>query len=75
MFIDGFIWLPEIVEKLSVKHRISTDEAEEVFFNGPRFRFVEGGLRAGEDVYAATGQTDRGGTLSSSSSSNPMDGL
>jgi uncharacterized DUF497 family protein len=58
MYIDDFIWLPDILDKLVVKHHVTQDEAEEVFFNNPRFRFVESGRRAGEDVYAATGQTD-----------------
>lgn len=60
MIIDDFIWLPDIVEKLIVKHNISQDEAEEVFFNRPRFRFVEKGNRKNEDVYSAYGQTDSG---------------
>jgi uncharacterized DUF497 family protein len=60
MNIDDFIWLPAIVEKLEVKHRVTPDEIEEVFFNKPRFRFVETGLRAGEDVYSASGVTDTG---------------
>ena len=60
MRIDGFAWLPEIVEKLSSKHGVEQEEAEEVFFNRPRFWFVENGYRAGEDVYAATGQTNAG---------------
>lgn len=30
------------------------------FFNRPRYRFVESGYRQGEDVYAASGQTDAG---------------
>jgi hypothetical protein len=60
MRIDGFAWIPDIVEKLWSKHHVDQDEAEEVFFNGPRFWFVENGNRAGEDVYAAMGQTDGG---------------
>jgi hypothetical protein len=60
MHIDDFIWLPDIVEKLAVKHRITQDEAEEVFFNRPQYRFVESGHRLGEDVYSASGQTDAG---------------
>ena len=60
MYIDDFIWLPTVIEKLAVKHHLTQDEAEEVFFNKPRFRFVESGNRIGEDVYAATGQTDAG---------------
>ena len=58
MQIDDFIWLPDIVDKLAVKHNVTQDEAEDVFFNRPRYRFVEAGYRPGEDVYSAGGQTD-----------------
>ena len=60
MHIDDFVWLPDIIDKLAAKHHVSQDETEEVFFNRPRYRFVESGNRPGEDVYAATGQTDAG---------------
>lgn len=60
MYIDDFIWLPDIVEKLAVKHEVMPDEAEDVFFDRPRYRFVETGDRPSEDVYAAFGQTDAG---------------
>ena len=60
MQIDDFIWLPDIVDKLAVKHNVTQDEAEDVFFNRPRYRFVESGHRSGEDVYSAGGQTDAG---------------
>lgn len=40
MYIDDFLWLPDIVDKLAVKHRVLPEEAEEIFFNAPRFRFV-----------------------------------
>ncbi|HEY4722967.1 MAG TPA: BrnT family toxin [Anaerolineae bacterium] len=60
MHIDDFVWLPDVLEKLAVKHDVTQDEAEEVFFNRPQFRFVESGHREGEDVYAAGGQTDSG---------------
>jgi uncharacterized DUF497 family protein len=60
MNIDDFIWLPTIVEKLESKHGVLPDEAEEVFFNKPRFRFVETGIRMGEDVYSASGRTNGG---------------
>jgi hypothetical protein len=53
--IDDFIWLPDIVEKLAVKHDVTQDEAEDIFFNRPRFRFVESGHRVDEDVYSAAG--------------------
>ncbi|QTA80852.1 Putative toxin-antitoxin system, toxin component, type II BrnT [Desulfonema limicola] len=58
--IDDFIWLPDIIEKLIVKHNITQDEVEEVFFNRPHFRFVEKGNRKDENVYSALGQTDSG---------------
>jgi uncharacterized DUF497 family protein len=60
MFIDGFLWLPDIIDKLIVKHHVSQEEAEEVFFNNPRFRFVEKGFRPDENVYVVGGQTDAG---------------
>lgn len=36
------------------------DEAESIFFNSPKYRFVESGYRPGEDIYSAGGQTDAG---------------
>ena len=60
MFIDDFIWLPSILDKVEVKHQVSQDEVEEVFFNRPRYRFVELGNQKGEDVYSASGQTEAG---------------
>lgn len=52
MRIDDFIWLPDIIDKLAVKHQVTQDEVEEIFFSQPRFRFVASGDRSGEDVYA-----------------------
>ena len=60
MYIDDFVWLTEIANKVATKHRVTPDEAEEVFFNNPKYRFVESGHRLGEDVYSAGGQTDSG---------------
>jgi uncharacterized DUF497 family protein len=60
MYIDDFIWLPDIAEKIAVKHRVTEEETEEVFFNRPYYRFVEYGHEKGEDVYSASGQTDAG---------------
>jgi uncharacterized DUF497 family protein len=60
MYIDDFLWLPDVAEKLIVKHHVSPEEAEQVFFNDPRYQFVEKGHRQSEDVYAALGQTDTG---------------
>lgn len=60
MYIDDFVWLPDVIEKLAIKHRMTQNETEEIFFNRPQYRFVESGYRAGEDVYSASGQTDAG---------------
>ena len=60
MPIDDFVWLPDIIDKLIVKHQVSQNEVEEVFFARPRFRFVESGYRKDENVYSATGQTESG---------------
>ena len=60
MNIDDFVWLPDIIDKLATKHQVAEDEAEEIFFNRPSYRFAESGHRPGEDVYSAWGQTDAG---------------
>lgn len=60
MYIDDFIWLEAVVEKLAAKHGVTPEEVEEVFFNRPRYRFAEKGQREGEDVYFAAGQTESG---------------
>ena len=60
MYIDDFIWLPDFIEKLIVKHHVTPDEAEEIFFNRPRYHFDESGYTKGEDIYSACGQTNAG---------------
>jgi len=60
MHIDDCIWLPDLIEMIYVKHHVTQDEVEEIFFNVPPFRFVESGYREGEDVYSAYAQTDAG---------------
>jgi len=60
MYIDDFLWLPAIVDKLMTKHRVAPEEVEDLFFDRPRYRFVESGHRPGENVYAVLGQTDAG---------------
>lgn len=54
------IWKDQFVEKLAVKHGVSTDEAEEALFGGPLVRRIEPGRVEGEDIYAAYGRTDAG---------------
>lgn len=60
MFIDDFIWLPDIIEKLAIKHHVAPDAVEEVFFDSPQYRFVETGYVPEEHIYAVSGQTGAG---------------
>jgi len=60
MRINGIIWLRDVIDKLAFKHSVEQEEVEEVFDNRPRFRFLEKGERAGEDVYVALGQSNAG---------------
>lgn len=60
MKVIGIIWLRNVVDKLAWKHRVTIDEVEEVFRRSPRYRFLEKGDVAGEDLYAALGQTEAG---------------
>jgi uncharacterized DUF497 family protein len=58
--IVGVIWLRHIVSKLAGKHQVDTQEVEEVFNARPRFRRIARGDVAGEDLFAAMGQTYSG---------------
>lgn len=60
MKIKGLIWFNDIVEKLIRNHNVQQSEVREVLSNKPHFRFIEKGHKAGENVYAAMGQTDSG---------------
>ena len=60
MRIGAIIWLRSVVDKLSWKHSVSTDEVEQVLYGSPRYRFIEKGDLHNEDLYAALGQTDAG---------------
>ncbi|MFL5800912.1 MAG: BrnT family toxin [Roseiflexaceae bacterium] len=60
MYIIDFIWLPDILDKVAFKHSVTQEEVEAIFFNSPRYRFIETGYSANEDVYSASGQTDAG---------------
>jgi hypothetical protein len=53
MKIEGVVWLRDIVDKLAFKHRVETDEVEQLLNGRPKFRFVEKGERKDEDVYIA----------------------
>lgn len=54
------IWKDQFVEKLAVKHNVSTYEVEEVLFSLPHIRKAQKGRIKGEDLYIAYGQTNPG---------------
>ncbi|TAJ97848.1 BrnT family toxin [bacterium] len=60
MEITTVIWLHEIVEKISRKHKVKPSEVIEVLNSSTHFRFVEKGYRSGENVYSAMGQVRAG---------------
>ncbi|MCS7220159.1 MAG: hypothetical protein N0A15_02460 [Anaerolineae bacterium] len=32
-YVLNFIWLPDVIEKLAIKHYLIQEEVEEIFFN------------------------------------------
>jgi len=58
--INFIVWLPEIVEKLEVKHGVDVEEVEELLTLRPIYRKGPRGNRKGENVYLAYGQTEAG---------------
>jgi len=61
MYIEDFIWLDEIIEKLECKHKALPTDVEQVFGSKPHFRYIaKGRHRKAENVYAAYGQTGAG---------------
>ncbi len=60
MRIVDIIWLPQVIDKLAWKHRVTPEEVDQILFGGPHFRKVQKGYIPGEDVYAALGQTEAG---------------
>ncbi|MUG95611.1 BrnT family toxin [Scytonema sp. UIC 10036] len=57
MQLDEIIWKDKFVEKLAVKHSVTTDEVEQILFSRPHVRKAQKGQVKGEDVYVAYGQT------------------
>ncbi len=60
MQLNEVIWKDYFVDKIEIKHGVSTDEVEEVLFSKPHVRRAQKGRVKGEDLYAAYGQTDSG---------------
>jgi len=57
MQLTEVIWKDAFVDKLEVKHGVTTDEVEQVLFSGPHVRRAQRGRVKGEDLYVAYGQT------------------
>ena len=38
MYIDGIVWLDEVIDKIESKHHVYKEEVEEVFDNRPKYR-------------------------------------
>lgn len=60
MVIDSIIWIRSIVDKLLIKHNVTTDEVEEMLNSNPLIKFLEKGNVKDENVYLALGQSEAG---------------
>ncbi|MBM3335001.1 BrnT family toxin [Candidatus Sumerlaeota bacterium] len=60
MRIRGVIWKLAFIEKMLLKHHVTTDEVEDVIFGRPHVLRAEKGKVQGENVYEAFGQTADG---------------
>ncbi len=49
MYIEDFIWLDEIIEKLEHKHKTLSTEVEHVFDSKPHFRYIAKGRSRKEE--------------------------
>jgi uncharacterized DUF497 family protein len=54
------IWKDKFVDKIEHKHRVTTDEVEQILFSKPYTRQAEKGRVQGENLYVAYGQTEAG---------------
>ena len=54
------IWKDKFVEKIAVKHSVTTDEVEEVLFSEPHVRLAEKGRVKDEHLCVAYGKTAAG---------------
>jgi uncharacterized DUF497 family protein len=54
------IWKDRFIDKIEAKHRVRTEEVEQVLFGRPHVRWARKGHIKGEDLYTAYGQTAGG---------------
>ena len=60
MDLSEVIWKDRFIDKIAVKHRVHTEEVEQVLFGNPHVRRSRKGHVKGEDVYTAYGKTVSG---------------
>ena len=60
MRLNDVVWKDYFVDKIEVRHSVSTDEVEEVLFGRPHVRRAQKGHVKGEDLYTAYGRSDAG---------------
>jgi uncharacterized DUF497 family protein len=60
MELHEVIWKDRFIYKIEGKHRVSTEEVEQVLFAKSHFRRTRKGHVKGEDLYTAYGQTTSG---------------
>jgi len=60
MELQEVIWKDRFIDKIESKHRVGTEEVEQVLFGRPHVRRAQKGRVKGEDLYAAYGQTAAG---------------
>ena len=60
MNIKGFLWNEDVVEKISVKHELSSEEVEDAFRDRPKFKRGPKGHRHGEQGYYCLGRSRAG---------------
>lgn len=60
MRLREVIWKIQFIEKLKVKHGITSEEVESVIFGEPYMLKVEKGRVKDENIYEAFGQTSTG---------------
>ena len=55
MQIYEILWKERFVNKIAIKHGVTTDEVEEAIFSRPHIRKGQKGRVKGEDLYLAYG--------------------
>ena len=60
MRLNDVVWKDYYLDKIEVKHGVSSNEVEEVLFGKPHVRRTQKGHVKGEDLYTAYGRSEAG---------------